>query len=472
MKKKQLIPIVLMAIGIVILSVGYVILKDNNEKKDKEEQQKQEGQLIDVYDFNAEDVVRIDCINGSGSMSLVQNDGAWIEESTNVPLDYDKVQEMVSCVSNFDAIRTIVTEAKPEEISEFGLDNPTLSYTITLSDGTKYSAVFGAALVTEVNGYYAILDNETTVYSVSDNYFKPFNVSISSLTEIADQFEVEAENITSLSVDIKGASPFEAKYVGDKYGEDQYYNWDITKPYDTIKADTDSINTQLSYYTSIAYKECVSYNCADLSEYGLDDPFGVIKLGYKTENGEAMFILNIGDSFEDDQNNKFWYAMPEGSGNVYTISDDDVSHMINIEPYSLVDKCVYSVVVDELKGYDVEYKGKKFEVKRTGETKKDAVYYVNGKEVDTDALLTLYAAAFLITISGETDEGLVKENPDSALTITYHENSGRDVVVKYLDYGNENFYQVNNNGVTNFLTDKRGIDDLISRYDKFEEENL
>ena len=57
------------------------------------------------------------------------------------------------------------------------------------------------------------------------------------------------------------------------------------------------------------------------------------------------------------------------------------------------------------------------------------------------------------------------------LTITYHTNAGEDVVVKYLTYGNENFYQVDNNGVDYFLTDKRGIDDLVSRYETFISDN-
>ncbi len=83
----------------------------------------------------------------------------------------------------------------------------------------------------------------------------------------------------------------------------------------------------------------------------------------------------------------------------------------------------------------------------------------------------LYSAAYLLTLSGEADESLILDDAGAALTITYHTNAGEDVVIRYLEYGNENFYQVDNNGVDYFLTDKRGIDDIMSRYDTFATDN-
>mgnify|MGYP007090613392 FL=1 len=123
-----------------------------------------------------------------------------------------------------------------------------------------------------------------------------------------------------------------------------------------------------------------------------------------------------------------------------------------------------------MSGYDIEYKGNKYSIERKEEDS-DNVYYVNGTKVDTDSLLTLYSAAYLLTLSGEAEQSLVKDDAEAVLTITYHTNAGEDVVVKYLTYGNENFYQVDNNGVDYFLTDKRGIDDLVSRYETFISDN-
>ena len=83
----------------------------------------------------------------------------------------------------------------------------------------------------------------------------------------------------------------------------------------------------------------------------------------------------------------------------------------------------------------------------------------------------MYSAAYLLTFTGEADETKVQDDADPVLKITYHTNAGKDVVIKYLPYDGDNFYQVVKDGMNYFLTDKRGIDDLISRYENYLTEN-
>jgi len=492
LKKKQLMSLVIMFVCVVALFAGYKIIGNYNQNKSEKEAAESEAEsaTIDIYDIDTAEVAKIAITNSKGTVTIVSKNDIWIDEATETPLNADSVQSMLDAIADFDAIKTIPAE-EGEGFEEYGLDKPTLSYTITMNDGTEYNARFGIPLVTETKGHYALLDTDTMVYTVSDNYYKPFTLSLVELTEIGDEVDIAAEYITAFSVNVKEGMNFAAEYIGDELSEKDYYTWRITAPYDGIRADTDLLNAQLANYTSIKYKQCVAYNCEDLSEYGLEDPLATVKIDYYTVTGASdesetedaaaaqatpvpmenreysTFELAIGNGYTDDEGDSYVYVNPKGSVNVYTLSLDTVNLMINFAPIQLADACIYAELVDSLSGYDVEYDGKKYIVERKEENDEN-VYYVNGEKIeDTEGLLTLYSLAYLFVTTQEADDAEVIADADAVLTITYHENSGKDVVVKYLEYGNNNFYQVNNNGMDYFLTDKRAVDDLIVKYDKF-----
>ncbi|MGI5970067.1 MAG: DUF4340 domain-containing protein [Lachnospiraceae bacterium] len=505
MKKKQLISIIVMVVCVAVLAAGYILMKEYNKNKSEKEAAENEAAsaTIDIYDINTEDVVGISYTNSYGTINMVYKDELWVDEETQTPMNSEYVQEMLDAVANYDAIRIIVTEAS--DVSEYGLDNPQLSYTITMSDGTKYNAKLGLQLVTETNGYYALLDSDTTVYTVSSNYFEPFTRSFTDMTDIADEVHINSDYVTGLNVSVKDGLDFEAKYIGDTTDENEYYTWEITKPYKNVRADTDTLTEKLSDFTSLTYDKCIEYSCDDMGKYGLKNPYATVTVDYYNVTGisesdeaesedeaeaddsgsgddaEATPIpeeqreyhtlkLYIGDSYDNGEDDSGYYVNPEGTDKVYTLSKETVDSMTGFTAFSMVDTCIYAELVDQMSGYDIEYKGNKYSIERKEEDS-DNVYYVNGTKVDTDSLLTLYSAAYLLTLSGEAEQSLVKDDAEAVLTITYHTNAGEDVVVKYLTYGNENFYQVDNNGVDYFLTDKRGIDDLVSRYETFISDN-
>ena len=517
MKKKQVISIIIMFAAVVLLALGYMLAKNYKDKKSEEKtaEEEAESETIDIYDIDKDKVVKISVMNSSGSFDIVLKDNEWVQEGTDVPMNSESVQGMLDAIADVDAIKVISEDGN--NLAEYGLDAPQMSYTVTLSDDTQYTVRLGIALSTDVSAHYALLDSDTKVYSVSDNYYDPFDVDIISMTQIEDEVNINSEYITSVSVTDKNGLDFAAKYIGEQ-ADNGYYKWEITKPYKDIFADTDTLNAQLEKYSAISYEKCVDYNCEDLSKYGLDKPYGTIRLDYytvtgtedsdensededssdgtDTETDEAQatpvpeelreyytYILYVGDKYTDGDEESY-YVSPDGSGKVYTISAETVDGLFDFTPFSMADPCIYSELVDQLSGYDIEYKGKKYSVERReekaeegdakeGKTDDDGmvnVYYVNGQKVDETEILTLYSAAYLLVLSGEADKSLMT-NEDAVLTITYHPTASDDVVVKYIPYGNENFYSVDKNGMTYFLTDKRGIDDLISRYEKFMEDN-
>ena len=138
MKKKQVISIVIMLGLVVILALGYVFAKNYKDKKSEEEAAKEEAEseTIDIYDIDTEKVVKISVANGSGSFDMVLKDDAWVQEGTDVPMNTENVQSMLDAVADVDAIKVISDDGN--NLAEYGLDAPQMSYTITMSDGTQY----------------------------------------------------------------------------------------------------------------------------------------------------------------------------------------------------------------------------------------------------------------------------------------------------------------------------------------------
>lgn len=527
MKKKQIISLIAMLVVVLALGGGYAAIKGVNDKKEEaaKEEEEQESETTNVYTINKDDVIGINITNASGNLDIVYKDAAWVSSQGDVPMDSEKVTAMLDAVSSFDAIKVIAENES--DLSQYGLDNPSLSYTITTKDGMTYKASFGIVMPTNSNAYYALLDGADKVYTVSANYFEPFNTSLVDMTEIVDEITVNPEYITSYELNKKDGTEFMAKHFDkDETVASSYYTWRIESPYDNVLADTDSFKDVLNVFDGFKFNSCVAYQTEDLSQYGLDKPEATVDLEYYTVIGDDGSDTDDGNDATDNaaaegsssadaeatatpipeesksyqtvslsigntvsgENKEQCYVSVDGGNNVYLIDKTVADSLTGFTPYSIADKCVYAVLVDQMQGYDVEYNGTKISVVRKevpserkddsdenkGKLKDDGIdneYYVNGTKVEAESLLAMYSAAYLLTFTGEADETKVQDDADPVLKITYHTNAGKDVVIKYLPYDGDNFYQVDKDGMNYFLTDKRGIDDLISRYENYLTEN-
>lgn len=497
MKKKQLITIIILCLLVAAMVTGYVIVKNDRVKRDEAKQAEEEAKnaTIALFDIATENIEKIAYTYENETVNMYNNAGEWVQEDTFVPLNPDNVQAMLDAISSVVAIKVVTEDTT--NLAEYGLDKPVISYVIELADGSSHNIKLGSSIATEESAYYALVDDEAKVYSVSGNYYEPFAKSLVDMTKIVDEININADYITEVEVN-NGDYRFAAEYIGDK-SEKEYYTWKITSPYQNIYADTDRWKPYLSDIAALSYDSCVAYNTDSYKEYGLEKAKTTIRIKYYTapENDDQAaeapvpeedrkyeeLILNIGNlEVGEDEYSSYYYVRQEGSSNIYTLSISKISSICNIEAYQVADACIYSELVDSVRGYEIEYGSTKLTVERRDEKpeetpdpkkKKDTinVYYVNGQKVDEDAALDLYSFAYLLTYTGEVNDDKADSTAEPALTITYHPNDGDDVVVKFIPYDGNNFYQVDKNGIDYFLTDKRGVDTLIDKYDSFIKDN-
>ena len=513
MKKKQIITMALMAVLLIAMAAGYMVFKGYQEDKlAREEEQEEKEDTIPLFEMNSDDINEISYTYNGETTDMVSKDDIWIMKGTDRPMNSGYIDDIKSAMSSVVAIKVITEDTSNP--AEYGLDDEsvTLSYRVSCSDGTAHTLKFGIKVTTEDSAYYAMVDDDKKIYSMSANYYDILEYSLAEMTEIVDEVGINSDYITEVDVKSKDNGEFSARYFGDN-ADNGYYTWEITRPYKNVLADTDKWKAMLTKYGSMELKKCVAFGTDDYSEYGLDDPEATIRLKYYTVTGvEEEDSGDTDDASSEDSSasatpvpeeqreydeltlyisepktegdETFFYVRPEGSSNVYTM-DSDAQGLYAFTPFEVADVCIYSKLIDQIKGYDVEFGDKKLVIERRDEEpeataepgsvpkKKDTinVYYANGKKVEEDDALNLYSFAYLLTYSGEADKNKADDSDIPALTITYHPVEGEDVVVKYMPYDGANFYHVDKNGMNYFLTDKRGIDTLIKNYEEFIEKN-
>ena len=161
MMKKQKIQMCIL-LAVCGLCVGGYFAISRHEFEIKEELSE-----VLVTDFNKDDVTGL-TVSGDYELKLVKgDDGVWREES--IPEETIKQESVNMLLSEIDNITTSETVIEaPEDLSQYGLDEPFRTITAELSDGTSVTICAGAKSDL-LSKYYVKTESGESVYMV-DSY--------------------------------------------------------------------------------------------------------------------------------------------------------------------------------------------------------------------------------------------------------------------------------------------------------------
>lgn len=292
---------------------------------------------ISLSDFSASDVQAIDYTWEGEQFRLVLQDDVWtLEDDPDYHVDQTTVESMVTALSPMQAVRSIDAAG---EASEYGLDDPSLTVTAELSDGSSMTFCFGDS--NSVTGdVYLQIEGESTIYAAAsskascfqydkaglyDTGYSPVTLTSSEIMGIryafaddTEQFQVSMEAVSEPvesddSASSEADSSSEVEYEKVWYLEnsgDQLLQSDINEMISQIRLAPTAQNTAPG----------------DLSQYGLDTPLITVQL-IGSDGTEQTFYLGIGTDG--------YYMMEKDDSSVYTITVDVLN--------------AFSVTADELK---------------------------------------------------------------------------------------------------------------------------
>ena len=290
MKKKSMNLITAVAV-LVVLSGAYVGVKTYVAKQEEKENAEEEEEKAQVFSISSEDVQSIKFVIDKKEVTFEKNNDEWVKsDERDFPVDQDKLIEAIGSLNNVEADRVLdnVTDT-----TEYGLDDPTNTITITDKDGKETVLHVGMENASTSQYYVENGEDESKIYVVADSVFQPFMKTLYDYAKAGTFPVIDSSTISNVTVDENDDS-----YTLTK--DDNTGLWNIQDQDGSEKADSAKVSSLTSSIASIAYGSFVNYNCKDLSEYGLDKPYGTITIDYQEEVEEKSDSSEDGDASEEN----------------------------------------------------------------------------------------------------------------------------------------------------------------------------
>ena len=274
MKKKSVNLIT--AVGVlVVLSGAYVGVKAYVAKQEAADTESAEEENPEIISIASADVKSIKFVIDKKEVTFEKDGDSWVKsDETAFPVDQDKIDTLVSSLSSIKAERTL---ENVEDASEYELDQPENTITVTTEDGETTVIQLGMENDSTSQEYIDLNKDSSTVYVVSNSTFSSFEGTLYDFAKSGAFPTIDSSTVSKISVDGKDSS-----YVVEK---DENNFWNITGDGETEKADSAKATSLASALSSVAYASYVNYNCAEdeLSQYGLDKPYAEITVDYQEE---------------------------------------------------------------------------------------------------------------------------------------------------------------------------------------------
>lgn len=250
--------------AVVVLAVlggVYVGLNTYVTKEESTESSSEEGSKTEVYSAKTDDIKSLEFIIDKKDTVFEKKDDSWVKkDETAFPVNQTTLDSAASALEKVEADRVL---ENVDDLTEYGLDSPSNSVTVTTDDGTTKFNIGDEN--TSTNQYYIAKDDEdSTVYVVSSSTVTPFMNSLYDYAQGEDFPTIDSSTVKKVQV-----SQDEDSYILEENSDGA--TWDVsTDGSDKETADTTAAGNVTSGLGSLAYDQFTDYNAKDLSKYGLD----------------------------------------------------------------------------------------------------------------------------------------------------------------------------------------------------------
>ena len=485
--KKKTVKLVSAVVVLGVLCAAYEGVNfyvTSQEEKETEEN----DTSVDLVSLEADDITAVSFTADQNEVEFDKKDDSWTEKSdANFPVNQDTVDSAVKGVASLTADQEI---SDVEDMSQYDLDNPQNTITLTTADGDTSLQI---GMESSNNQYYVKKeDDDKNVYLVSSSSIEPFMGTLYDFAESGTFPSVTSATITDVKVDKENS--YELTQDADNLF------WNVSDGKTTEKADTTKAGTVTSAIGSLAYDKFVDYNCTDDSKYGFDNPYAVITVKYTEEEQETQTVektltIYVGDETGDDR-----YVKVDDSKEVYTITKDSLTDILDSTMSDFYNLSVSYVSVNDLDSLEVQSADGDHTINIVTETVKaededttdesstetsdesstdtdssdesssddeeettTTTYKLDGEDLDESTFTTFYNKLINMTAQERLTEEYTPEG-DPAYTFIFKDTDGKETTVKYYEYDTNFYAAVVEDKV--YLVNKMNVKDLDEAYQK------
>lgn len=307
--KKKTKNLLLLAAILVLLVGGYYALDLLPEDTGEEDNVIEE--IIEVAEFTAEDIAFYCYENQEYKMGFTCTEEGYVHyEDEAFPANTDVVKTQLSAIGTLTALQKLDSTDR----AEYGLDAPSVTVAVTLTDGTERTFFVGDAALFE-DGYYLLDVENNVIYLTDTGLYEQFTCDWSTLVQQEEKVLVASEQILDVTVETAGV---QTMYIS--YEEEMEQPWQITTPEGTFDGNSDAVLDALGVFKSYSMLSTLEYNCDDFAQYGLEEPVTTVTVHYTEEDGTEVKTL-LFEFGSVDADTDVSYVRINGSSYVYGMSE-------------------------------------------------------------------------------------------------------------------------------------------------------
>ena len=431
-------------IGVVAVAVllgGFVLSNTYTQKQETQQQvQEEEKRLFAENDSKIKKYVVSQ--NGTSVVFNKQENTDWaIEGLENADLMQISIDQAIAYMKDIEYVQKI--ENGMDKASDYGLDKGITDEAYDEEGNLIYKITVGSKTVDET-GYYACLDNDSSVYIISADAGKVLSYSPESFRDNYPAY-VDYSDIKSLNVNIREGLIYSVVPNPDGEIRDGYGDYLLTGVY---RFDVPVITDKLAENIGGPFYEISAVDFIDNPDenvdYGFDNPSMIISA---SDNQGNECTVTVGNVCADDPTKV--YAKFSGKDYICTVLKEKTDKILNAKPFDLIGKHYVNESADAFS--EVTVKDDTFAGTYSLDAENSSVT-LNGSPSDMSTFTEIYKSIAGITMDGEV------KNPTGEcvgeIILTY--KSGETLTLRFLEY-DDNYFAVERNGVTEFVTGKRNL---------------
>jgi hypothetical protein len=216
--------------------------------------------------------------------------------------------------------------------------------------------------------------------------------------------------------------------------------------------------------SGIAIADFVDDKPGDLSRYGLDRPWGEVRVSDKANT--------IGFLFGGDMTPEKVYFMIRGRPGLYSVEKSLLAFM-DQKPLDMVERFAFIVSIDDVDRIDFTAGGKTHVMTMSRAAKKAetegqedeivTTFTLDGKVVEDSSFRKLYQSLIGVQIAGEAPKASAAA-PEIIERFILNKGSEREVRVAFAPYDRD-FYTVTLNGKTEFVAERGMLAPVLQKLD-------
>ncbi len=247
--------------------------------------------------------------------------------------DSDTIDDLLSTLHTAEATAFVLdAEPTPEQLAEFGLAQPTATFSLRMADDATHGLVVGAAR-DEDEGFYAMRTGGTSVFVVESDLFDDVPSTADGLRN-KQAVALARERVKTLALQPAGGAPIRVERAGT--------DWKITEPRQ-LDADSSVVSRLLSALEDLRAEGFAETSAAGnandmLVTVGLSaegDLTGAVSESLEVRTGGSRSIVPLSEADNEDvEEIDATYVTTSRGDTVYLVPTDDAADL-NVDLFEL-----------------------------------------------------------------------------------------------------------------------------------------